>query len=110
MMAPPTPALAQSRMISSTASRAAVMTAQSGTSGRSRDIGIAGLLADRLVARVHRVGAAGVVLHVEQHALAERTGARRRADHRDALRMEQACELFPAVDAGASCFALTRPD
>ena len=101
MITPPTPALTQSSTISSTASRAAVITAQSGTSGSAPTDGIAGQIADLFVARVHRIGAAGKILLVQQHAFAERTGARRGTDHRDALRMQQAAQFCMAIDGGA---------
>ena len=62
------------------------------------DIRIAALIADPLVARVHRIHPPAIVLQVHQHALAERTGARRGADHRDAGGMQQAREVGVAID------------
>ena len=76
--------------------------------GKVADIGIAGVLADFLVAPVHRIGSAVVVLHVEQHPLPERAGAGGCADHRDAGGVEEARELFPAVDAGSPILHFCR--
>ena len=110
MITPPTPAFTQSSTISSTASRAAVITAQSGTSGSVNDGRIADVLADFFVARIHRIGATGEILLVQQHALAERARPRRSADHRDALRMQQAAQLRMAIDGGALRRHCPRPD
>ena len=54
------------------------------------DVGIAALVADPLVARVHRIDPPAVVRQVHQHALAERAGAGGGADHGDAGGMQQA--------------------
>ena len=100
MMAPPAPALAQSKTISSTASRAAQITAQSGASG-SPHIRITNPPVDRFIPRIHRIGSAGVVRHVGEHLPAEGAGAGRRTDDGDAGRVEQPDKLVPAVHAGA---------
>ena len=59
----------------------------------------AGLSADLVVAGIHQVDAAAVVLEVQQHPLAERTGARGGADDGDAGGVEHACQLVVPVQA-----------
>ncbi len=63
------------------------------------NIWVAALIADPLVARIHRIDPSAIVLQVHQHAFAERAGPGGGADHRDAGGMQQPREIGVLIDS-----------